>query len=218
MLFSGQDELPVLVSAAGTWSLSALALLIVFKGLAYSISLGSFRGGPTFPAMFLGAAAGIMLSHLPGFPMTAGVAVGIGVGVVSILRLPLSAIVIASLLTDRAGAGAEPLIIIGVVVAYLTTLALSRLQATRSVAERGRRPMIRRLAITWVFNTIALFSATWLLSGLSYGSDWWALLGAGFVFTLANFFLKPVLTILSSRSSSSRSASSTCSSTCSCST
>ncbi len=57
--------------------------------------------------------------------------------------------------------------------------------------------MIRRLAITWVFNTIALFSATWLLSGLSYGSDWWALLGAGLVFTLANFFLKPVLAILS---------------------
>ena len=57
--------------------------------------------------------------------------------------------------------------------------------------------MIRRLAIAWVFNTIALFVATWLLSGLSYGSDWWALLLAGLVFTLVNFFLKPVLAILS---------------------
>jgi putative membrane protein len=57
--------------------------------------------------------------------------------------------------------------------------------------------MGRRLAITWVFNTVALFVATWLLSGLSYGSDWWALLVAGFVFTLVNFFLKPVLTVLS---------------------
>src|SRR5271165_5876656 len=57
--------------------------------------------------------------------------------------------------------------------------------------------MIRPLAITWVFNTVALFVATWLLSGLSYGSDWWALLVAGLVFTLVNFFLKPVLTILS---------------------
>jgi putative membrane protein len=57
--------------------------------------------------------------------------------------------------------------------------------------------MIRRLAVTWVFNTVALFVATWLLSGLSYGSDWWALLVAGFVFTLVNFFLKPVLTVLS---------------------
>jgi putative membrane protein len=57
--------------------------------------------------------------------------------------------------------------------------------------------MARRLAFTWVFNTVALFIATWLLSGLSYGSDWWALLIAGLVFTLVNFFLKPVLAILS---------------------
>jgi putative membrane protein len=57
--------------------------------------------------------------------------------------------------------------------------------------------MARRLAITWVFNTIALFVATWLLSGLSYGSDWWALLAAGLVFTLVNFFCKPVLAVLS---------------------
>jgi len=57
--------------------------------------------------------------------------------------------------------------------------------------------MLRRLSITWAFNTVALFVATWLLSGLSYGSEWWALLIAGFVFTVVNFFLKPVLAILS---------------------
>ena len=33
--------------------------------------------------------------------------------------------------------------------------------------------------------------------GLSYGSDWWALLVAGLVFTIVNFFVKPVLAILS---------------------
>ncbi len=54
-----------------------------------------------------------------------------------------------------------------------------------------------RLAITWLFNTVALFVATWLLSGLSYGSDWWALLVAGLVFTLVSRYLKPMLAILS---------------------
>jgi putative membrane protein len=58
-------------------------------------------------------------------------------------------------------------------------------------------PMARRLAITWLFNTVALFVATWLLSGLSYGEDWWALLIAALVFTLVNFAVKPVLAILS---------------------
>ena len=57
--------------------------------------------------------------------------------------------------------------------------------------------MLRLLAITWLFNTVALYVATWLLSGLDYGSDWWALLVAGLVFTLANSLLKPVLAILS---------------------
>ncbi|HTU79531.1 MAG TPA: phage holin family protein [Solirubrobacteraceae bacterium] len=57
--------------------------------------------------------------------------------------------------------------------------------------------MARRLAITWACNTCALFVATWLLSGLSYGSDWWALLGAGLVFTLVGTFLRPALAILS---------------------
>jgi putative membrane protein len=57
--------------------------------------------------------------------------------------------------------------------------------------------MARQLAVTWLFNTVARFVATWLLSGLSYGSDWWALLIAGLVFTIVNFFVKPVLAILS---------------------
>jgi H+/Cl- antiporter ClcA len=132
VLFSGQDALPGLVSGAGTWSLSALALLIIFKGLSYSISLGSFRGGPTFPAIFLGAAGGIMCSHLPGFPITAAVAVGMGAGIVAILRLPLSAVVIVSVLTSKAGAGAEPLVIVGVVISYLATVKLSALQTNKS--------------------------------------------------------------------------------------
>ena len=63
VLFSGEEALPGLVSGAGTWSVSALALVIAFKGLAWTISLASFRGGPIFPALFLGAAAG-----LAGFP------------------------------------------------------------------------------------------------------------------------------------------------------
>ncbi|HLH15547.1 MAG TPA: phage holin family protein [Solirubrobacteraceae bacterium] len=57
--------------------------------------------------------------------------------------------------------------------------------------------MARRLALTWAFNTCALFVACWLLAGLSYGADWWALLGAGLVFTLVNAYVRPVLAFLS---------------------
>jgi H+/Cl- antiporter ClcA len=126
VLFSGQDALPGLTSGAGTWSIAALVWVLVFKGVAWGVSLGSFRGGPTFPAMYIGAAAGILASHLPGFDFTGAVGVGIGAGVVSMLRLPLSAVVLATLLLDKSGLGAGPLIIVGVVVAYLVTVGLSR--------------------------------------------------------------------------------------------
>ncbi|MGZ8769349.1 hypothetical protein, partial [Aeromicrobium sp.] len=97
-----------------------------------------FRGGPTFPAIFLGAAGGIAASHLPGMSMSPAVAVGIGVMVVSFLKLPLSAIVIATMLTSSAGAAVGPLIIVGVVVAYLASLGLEgRLGARAAAAPAG---------------------------------------------------------------------------------
>jgi H+/Cl- antiporter ClcA len=125
VLFSGESALPTLVSGADTWTVAALLLLILFKGLAWAISLASFRGGPIFPSLFLGAAAGLAASHLAGFAETAAVAVGMGAAVAAILRLPLSAVIMAVLLTGQSGYGATPLIIVGVVVAYVTTRALS---------------------------------------------------------------------------------------------
>jgi H+/Cl- antiporter ClcA len=124
VLFSGQDALGPLTADPAAWSVGTLAALTVLKSLAWGISLGSFRGGPTFPALFLGAVAGVMASHLPGFDITPAVAVGMGAAVVAVLRLPLSAVVLASLLTVNSSLADTPLIIVGVVVAYLVTMAL----------------------------------------------------------------------------------------------
>jgi H+/Cl- antiporter ClcA len=66
VLFSGQNALGPLISNGASYSVGALVLLVACKGLAYGASLAGFRGGPVFPAMFLGAAGGITLSHLPG--------------------------------------------------------------------------------------------------------------------------------------------------------
>ncbi len=126
VLFSGQEEVGTLVSHASTYSVGALLAILAFKGLAYSISLAGFRGGPIFPAIFLGAAAGLAASHLPGFETTPAVAVGIGAATAAALRLPLSGVTLALLLTSQSGLGAGPLIIVGVIVAYLTSLAISR--------------------------------------------------------------------------------------------
>ena len=125
VLFSGQDAFSSVIKQGPTLALSTLAFLLLFKGAAWSISLGNFRGGPTFPAVFLGAAAGLLAAHLPGFSETPAVAVLMAATAVSVLRLPLSATVIALLLTSKAGIATAPLIIVAVVVAYITTQTLS---------------------------------------------------------------------------------------------
>jgi H+/Cl- antiporter ClcA len=137
VLFSGQSSLPGLVTTAGTWSIGTLALLIVFKGIAYSLSLGSFRGGPTFPGLFLGAVAGLMAGQLPGFAITPAVAVGMAAAVATVLRLPLSAIVIAGVLTEGSGTGSEPLVIVGTIVAYMVSRRLLMPPPTAAPAPAG---------------------------------------------------------------------------------
>jgi H+/Cl- antiporter ClcA len=124
VLFSGQSAIPGLSDKALTWSIGTLALLVLFKGVAYAISLGSFRGGPTFPGLFLGAVAGLMAGQLPGYAITPAVAVGMAAAVVAVLRLPLSAIVIATVLTSGTGAGSGPLVIVGTIIGYMVSLAL----------------------------------------------------------------------------------------------
>jgi hypothetical protein len=124
VLFSGQTALPTLVQNAASWSAGALVLLVLFKSLAYSISLSCFRGGPVFPSIFLGAAGGIAFSHLPGLPMIAGVGMGIGAMSVAMLRLPLTSVLLASLLLVDDASALMPLVIVAVVVSYVISARL----------------------------------------------------------------------------------------------
>jgi len=125
VLFSGENALAPLVNQAATWTAAALVLLILFKGLAYSISLSCFRGGPTFPGMLIGAAGGIALSHAGGLPMIAGVAMGIGAMSVAMLGLPLTSVLLASLFVQADAVALTPLIIVAVVVSYVASARLT---------------------------------------------------------------------------------------------
>jgi H+/Cl- antiporter ClcA len=125
VLFSGQSALGPFIANSAGYSVGALLLLIACKGLAYGVSLSSFRGGPTFPAMFIGAAGGVALSHLPGLPLIDGVAMGIGAMTVVMLRLPLTSVLLAVLLLGSDGVAVMPLVIVAVVVAYVVSARLT---------------------------------------------------------------------------------------------
>lgn len=122
VLFSGQTAMSVLIQQAAGWSVGALVLLVVCKGLAYAISLSGFRGGPIFPSMFIGAAGGMALSHVGGLPMIAGVAMGVGAMVAGALKMPMTAVLLPSLLFLSDAVALMPVVIVAVVVSYVVAI------------------------------------------------------------------------------------------------
>ncbi len=125
VLFSGQSMLPTLVDNAAGWTAGALALLVLAKSLAYSVSLSSFRGGPVFPSLFIGSAGGMLLSHAAGLPLVPAVGMGIGAMCVTMLKLPLTSVLLGSLLVAKDGYAAMPLVIVAVAVAYVVSARLT---------------------------------------------------------------------------------------------
>jgi chloride channel protein, CIC family len=144
VLFSGQSALGPFITNSASYTVGALLLLLVCKGIAYGVSLSGFRGGPTFPALFLGAVGGAALAHLPGLPLIYGVAMGIGAMCAVMLRLPLTSVLLATVLLSSDGLQVTPLVIVAVVVAYVLSARLAptpaSAQGTPSAGEDAAAP------------------------------------------------------------------------------
>jgi len=140
VLFSGQEAVGPLIAGAADWSVGALVLLIACKGLAYAVCLSSFRGGPIFPAIFIGAAAGVASAELPGMSLVPGVAMGMGAMTAVMLGLPLTATLVAALLLGANGLNALPLVIVAVVVAHVVSARLTPAPAPQAQAPARSSP------------------------------------------------------------------------------
>jgi H+/Cl- antiporter ClcA len=124
VLFSGQDALPELVAKAAEFPVWVLILLILGKGFVYTLSLSAFRGGPVFPSMFIGAAIGIAAAELPGMDPAAAIGMGIGAMCAAMLRLPLTATLLAVLLMGTDGVAVTPQVVVAVAVSFVMTSLL----------------------------------------------------------------------------------------------
>ena len=124
VLFSGQSALPELVEHAADYSVGVLVLLVACKMLAYGLSLSAFRGGPVFPAMFIGAALGIAMTGLPGMSSAPAIAAGIGAMCAAMLRLPLTSTLLGTLLLGSDAVAVTPQVVVAVVVAFVITTLL----------------------------------------------------------------------------------------------
>jgi H+/Cl- antiporter ClcA len=121
VLFSGQDALPELVENAADYSVGVLILLALCKTFVYGLSLSAFRGGPVFPAMFIGAVLGIAAAGLPGMSLAPAIAMGIGAMCAAMLRLPLTSTLLATLLLGTDGVSVTPQVVVAVAVAFVIT-------------------------------------------------------------------------------------------------
>jgi H+/Cl- antiporter ClcA len=124
VLFSGQTALGPLITRGTSYTVAVLLLLIACKGLAYSASLSGFRGGPVFPSLFVGAAGGIAMSHLPGLALVPAAAMGMGAMFTVLIGLPLTGVLIVTLFFSSDGVTVMPLVIVAVVVAYVVSARL----------------------------------------------------------------------------------------------
>ncbi len=127
VLESGQQSLPGLVDQ--TWPVGVLLLLLLCKGVAYGLCLGSFRGGPTFPAIFLGGVVGVLAGHLPGLGTVPGLGICMAAGMVAILRLPVTSVLLIVLLLGPAATSQMPVVMIATVTALVVVETLDRRRA-----------------------------------------------------------------------------------------
>ena len=123
VLFSGQSGIPDVIDEG----VGILLLLMVAKGLGYAICLGcGFRGGPVFPAIFLGVTIASFCVALFDASVTWAVAVGAAAGMTAGTGLLFSSLAISLLLVGLDGADALPAAVLGGVAAWVTRMALIR--------------------------------------------------------------------------------------------
>ncbi len=123
ILFDGNAGMGQLVQET---SITAVIVILVGKAIAYAAALGGgFRGGPIFPATFLGVAVGVLaVLLLPSHSVSPMAAAGIGATAAAMLRLPATSALLGALLVGGAGAAITPFAIIGAVIGYLIRIAV----------------------------------------------------------------------------------------------
>lgn len=124
VLFSGQTSVGVVVDSTST---TVVVVLLVTKFLAYAICLGcGFRGGPIFPAIFLGVAlaslAVVWFDASPTLAMAIGAAAGMAAGT----RLLFTPLIFGALLVGTAGRDTVSAAALASAAAWVATYAIDR--------------------------------------------------------------------------------------------
>ena len=124
VLFSGQAGVPAVIAED---SAKIVLIVLVAKALAYAVCLGcGFRGGPVFPAIFLGVALATFAVIWLDVSPTLAVAVGTAAGMAAATHMLLTPILFATLLVGPAGVDAVPDAVVAAATAWIVIALLER--------------------------------------------------------------------------------------------
>jgi H+/Cl- antiporter ClcA len=138
VLFSGQSSLPVEIAET---SAATLLVLVIAKAIGYAICLGcGFRGGPVFPAIFLGV--GVASFAVVWFDVSTAwaVAIGASAGMAAGTGLLFSSLLFAALLVGVNDVDVLPAAVLAAAAAWMTATAIRARWPERVVSAPGAAP------------------------------------------------------------------------------
>lgn len=136
-LYSGQDQLLQIIHNPAAFGIGLLLLMMLVKALLTSTSFATgFEGGPIFPLIFIGGTLGLAISKILTF-IPEGVAVTAGMAGVAcaVFPLPLTMALLLGLMGGQPDL--LPVIVIGAVIGFLVSKALTPLLPKRKAKSGG---------------------------------------------------------------------------------
>ena len=142
-LFTGTAQLKTVLHDAGTLGLGLLVATLIAKMLTFAVSQASgFIGGPVFPSLFIGGAAGVLVHQvIPGVPLGLAFTCLLAAVPGSLAPAPFSMVLMAAFLTQIGALQTAP-ILIAVITAFLVMEGVKYLAASRKKARAaaGKQP------------------------------------------------------------------------------
>ena len=137
-MFSGSDQLKIVLNDAGTLGLGLLVAILIAKMLTFAVSQESgFVGGPIFPSLFIGGTAGILVHQvIPGVPLGLAFTCLLAAIPGGLVAAPFSMVLLAAFVTQVGALQTAP-VLIAVVTAFLTVGGVKYLIASRKQSRTG---------------------------------------------------------------------------------
>ena len=131
-MFTGSDQLKSVLQIGGTLGAGFLAALVVAKILTFAVSEASgFVGGPIFPALFIGGAAGVLVHQVfPGIPLGLAFTCMLAAVPGALVSAPFALVLLAAFMTQVGALQTAP-ILIAVVTAFLAIESVKYVLTTR---------------------------------------------------------------------------------------